>query len=215
LSWVVIYLLVLRKKLDKKPAFLLFWFSATIFGALLSARPYPHYLIQVLPPLILILVSSFKPYTLISVLFLTFVIVKYKFYFYPVVSYYSNFYSYAFHLKKQPDYYRFFGSQVNTTYEIANYIDKHSTSSRIFIWGDEPYLYALTQKLPVGRFTVAYHISDFNGYDETISQIKSNPPQFIIYYSMEQRNFPSLNNFINQYYHPVKIINSVIVYQLR
>lgn len=224
LTWVLIYILLIRKTIDKKIAFILFWFSTTIFGSLLSGRPYPHYLIQLLPPLCLVIASIFSKFSkilvkstfVISVIALVFIIHLYQFYFYPVFSYYGNFYSYVLHLKNQTNYYSFFGSTVSQTYDIANYIKKNTTpDQKIFMWGDNSDIYALSDRLPVGRYTVAYHIVDFNAYDVTIDQLKSNPPKFIIYYPMNGRPFLQLDNFINQYYYPIKDFDSIIVYQFR
>ncbi|MEI8067565.1 MAG: hypothetical protein WCG91_01250 [Candidatus Shapirobacteria bacterium] len=224
LAWLVIYVLLIKKVIDKKIAFLLFWFGTTIFAALLSGRPYPHYLIQTLPSLCLVIGAIFsKSYKIIakailvlSVAFLVFVFWKFNFYSYPTTAYYKNFYSYALGQKSQANYYSFFGSGVQRIYDISNYVKENTAENeKIFLWGDESFIYSLSDRLPVGRFTVAYHIVDFNAYNVTISQLKNTPPKLIIYYQMNGRPFQELDNLIKEYYYPAKAFDSVIIYKLK
>ncbi len=222
-AWIFVYFLKIIKKIDSKFCFILFWFIATIFGALLSTRPYPHYLIQTLPPLILVILSFFefkkilKPLlSIISIFCFVFVVAKYKFYFYPVVSYYQNFYSYALKQKSQSDYFNYFGSQVNSVHQISKYIKENSSAlDKIFVWGDEPYIYALSDRLPTSKYTVAYHILDFNGYDQTINQIKSTLPKFVVYVPMTNRPFEDLDHILKRYYYVKQIFGNFLLYQIR
>lgn len=221
--FLVVGFIYFKQKIDQKLAFILLWFAATVFGTLLSGRPYPHYLIQVLSPLCLSLIYIFetnkiyfKIASLSCFLFLIFVVKKYNFYFYPVFSYYGNFYSYVLHLKNQNQYRTFFGSEVNSLYQTGQYLKQNTKiNEKIFVWGDSPFIYALSDRLPVGRYTVAYHIADFNGYQETINLLKANPPQFIVYYQMPGRPFPELDNFLSLYYYPDNSFGSSIIYKYR
>jgi hypothetical protein len=211
------------KKIIKREQFLVLgWFFACIFGALLSTRPYPHYLIQVLPSFCLILGFilmkknySLKLISLFSFFFFLFIIQKYNFYFYSNLSYYRNFYSHITNLGSV-DYSNYFGSSVSTTDQVSNYVKQYtSTNDHIFIWGDEPYIYALSDRLPTGRYTVAYHIVDFNGYSETIESLKVNSPKFIIYFPMENRPFSELDDILTRYYFLDKKIDSALIFQKR
>jgi hypothetical protein len=111
----LIYLGYRYKKFSNQTAFLLFWFVSAIFGTLLSSRPYPHYLVQVLPPLCLLfgLLFSGRYQVIFPFLFLVAIIIRFKFYFYPVVTYYTNSYSYLFGFKSKLDYQSFFVSFEN------------------------------------------------------------------------------------------------------
>ena len=221
--WALIYFFKVKKIISSKFSFLLFWFSATIFGVLLSSRPYPHYLIQSLPPLILIIIEVFnfkdkkiQFLSLFSVFFFAFTLFKFKFYFYPVLRYYSNFYSYIIGKKSISDYQKYFGYQVNSVYKISDFIKNNtSPNDKIFVWGDEPYIYALSNRLPSSKYTVAYHIIDFNGYQITMDKIKANLPKFIIYYKMPNRSFNDLNIFMTNYYYVDEIIDNATIFKLR
>jgi len=143
------------------------------------------------------------------IIFLIFVVKKYDFYFYKTIAYYQNFY-------QKGNSVSYFGSQVNSVYNISKYIVANtSVNDKIFIWGDEPNIYALSNRLPVGRYTVAYHISDFNAYEETIAALKKSPPPIIVYYSMSSRPFIALDEFINDFYLPEIQIGQALLFKLK
>ena len=223
ISWGILVFLSYKKIISTNLFLILGWLFSCIFGSLLSTRPYPHYLIQIIPPFCLLIVYFFKNkkyftkiLIIISFLILGSLIKKYKFYFYPSLSYYRNFYNYLIHRETLDSYKKYFGGNVETTYQIADYIDQTSQlTDKIFVWGDEPYIYALSDRLPPGKYTVAYHISDFNGYQETIDSLKSNLPKFIVYYPMENRPFNQLDDILNRYYFLDKKVNNTLVFQKR
>lgn len=224
ISWAIIIFFRFLKKIDNKFTFLLLWFTSTIFASLLSTRPYPHYLIQILPPTILLFayliskkVALFSRLAIILLFLFSFLVYKkYKFYSYPTISYYKNYYSYLLDRKDLSSYRRYFNSSIDSLYLAADYIKQNSSpDDHIFIWGDEAYLYALSDRLPVGRYTVAYHILDFNGYEETINQLKTQLPPFIVYLPMSNRPFPELDDIISLYYYPDKQFSPFTIFRLR
>ncbi|MDP4010020.1 MAG: hypothetical protein Q8P53_03500 [Candidatus Shapirobacteria bacterium] len=221
-AFISVYFLVLKKLIDTKLAFLLFWFATSIFAATISGRPYPHYLIQILPPLCLLLLYFFSHKEKfvglsigLSLFFLTLTIVRLNFYFYPVLDYYTNFYSYAFHLDSKDKYLASFGSDINNSYKLAQYIKNNSSpQDKIFIWSDNSNIYALSDRLPASRFIVAYHVIDFGSFEDTANQLKANLPKFIIYSSVNQP-FTQLDKFINHYYFISQVYDQTILFQLR
>jgi len=203
LLWVFLFVLFKKKLLDKKLFFLSAWFMATLFGVLLSGRPYPHYLIQLLPPLLLLLFSFRRNFYLSLFIFILLgvSIVKYKFYFYRTFPYYLNFAKYIFKIESLFQYRQYFGANVNDVYQLSNTIkSKTAPGSFIFVWGDEPYLYPLASRLPSTKYVVAYHVLDFNGYDLVMSELTAKFPQAIIYNSSMNRPFPKLDLFLKDYY---------------
>lgn len=222
ISWLLLFLLNRYKIIEDKLYFVSLWFTATLFGATLSTRPYPHYLIQTLPPLLILIAFLFtvplkqKMPPIFLVLTLIFIVIKYNFHAYPTLKYYQNFYSYALNLKDQSDYNQSFSPGVNQDLAIINYLkDKITDPRRIFVWGDHPFIYALTDTLPTGRYTVAYHIVDFKGYSETLDSLKVYTPTYIVYYPMDNRPFPALDEFIGRYYFLDRQFGQVKLYHLR
>ncbi len=223
IAWLLIFILKTKKIISQNFSFILFWFSATVFGVLLSGRPYPHYLIQLLPPLTLLIVILFnfknrkaQFLSLFSILFFVFIFFRFKFYVYPVFKYYSNFYSYVTKQKSLSDYRIFFGSQINDSYKVSDFIKVNTESKdNIFVWGDDPSIYALSNRSPSSRYTVAYHIIDFKGYKNTMDKIKIDQPKFIVYYPMPNRSFPDLDIFIKNYYFVTEKIGNATIFKLR
>jgi len=222
--WVLTILFRYLKKLDRPLTFILFWFSTTIFASLLSSRPYPHYLIQIIPPTILLfgwlvlLNTKFWQKISIATLFLiTFLIYKkFDFYSYPTISYYQNYYSYLLGNKSLESYRDYFSGSINYLYQAADYIKNNSDpNDRIFVWGDSPFIYPLSDRLPSGRYTVAYHILDFQGYNQTMNYLKIDLPKFIVYLPMTNRPFPALDDFIRSYYYPDAQFDKFTIFKLR
>ena len=217
------YLLKIFKKIDHKLFLIISWFAFSLFGALLSGRPYPHYLIEIIPPLSILIAhllsknkKSVKLIIIIYFIVLAVAIIKYKFYFYRTILYYSNFYSYITNHKLKTDFDNYFGWQVSENYRISEFLKNNTKpNDKIFIWGDRASIYALSNRLPVGRFTTAYHIIDFNGYSETIEKFKIDLPKVIIYYNMPGRKFPGLDLLIEKYYYLSAQIGDALIFQLR
>ena len=218
LCWLAFYFFYRKKFLNKNSLFLLCWFVATLFATLLSGRPYPHYLIELLPPLCL-LIFSFRQnkFFLIPILALfIYSLFHYKFYFYPVFSYYNNFYTYAFGKKSLSAYRLYFGSEMNDIYQISDKIKSLSApSDKIFIWGDQSFIYPLSDRLPATKYIVAYHVADFQAYDSTLSQLQSTTPKLIIYYPQPSRPFTALDVFISNYYSLVDQVGQAYIFELR
>lgn len=196
----------LRKKISPTAKLILVYFPFALFAALLSSRPYPHYLLQVIPPLSLssgLIISKNKekiiPFVLTT--FFIFSFLYFKFWHYPNISYYQNFYQFILGKKSKEDYLNYFGRHTKFIYQIGKYIKSHtSPQEKIFIWGNQPSIYAIAERLPVGRYTVAYHIADFNAYRETIEVLIKNPPSYIIVSLEEDLFFPTLSTFLQEHY---------------
>jgi len=202
-----------RKKLFYRSTALLasLWLSFALFGALLSGRPYPHYLLQAVAPLLILLAaigldfSLFLKKKILLLLFLPVFLVPiaffaYRFYTYPTLNYYKNFVQFVLKRKTKSDYCSWFDSRVNRNYRLAEFIRASvPEKERIFIWGNEPCVYALSRRLPAGRYTVAYHIIDFDGYKETMAAIRKQPPRLIILVPFD-KSFPELYTFLKSRY---------------
>jgi len=194
------YPLAKKFKLSRWASLVVIWFLLAMYGALLSERPYPHYLIQPAVPGALLLALFL--YNKRKVLRLVIVLVgilsgwwcyQMKFWSYPIVPYYVNFGQYIAGQKSLEGYRNFFDPRVNQSYQLGEYIKRTTLpQDRVFIWGDEPGIYALGERLPVGRYTVAYHIVDFNGYEETMRAWEKQPPKVVLAMDYEKRPFKEM-----------------------
>jgi hypothetical protein len=211
-----------RKKLTLPLALIPLWFLLALFGATLSGRPYPHYLLQALPPFSLLIGLPFaiklKSKWLVVVGLLALLglsIIRYRFWFYPTLSYSQNFLELITRQKDKEAYLAYFGSEIPQIYELAQFVNENTApDERIFVWGNNPHLYALARRLPVGPYTVAYHIQDFHQQEGTIILIGQQKPSLIII-GRQSPAFPSLEALVNQEYRPIKNTADFTVWQRR
>lgn len=215
------WLLIKKSKLSHEAGLIIIWFLMALFGALLSGRPYPHYLIQpAVPGAILIgwfwwTKNKILKITIVGLTIVTtLAYIQINFWGYPIFSYYKNFSDYILQKKSIDNYHNFFDNKVNQTYAISAYL-KLTTfpTDRIFIWGDEPGIYALSQRLPVGRYTVAYHVVDFNGYQETMAFWSKTPPKVVIVMDYETKKFPEMDKQLNNNYLLTNKIDHALIYR--
>lgn len=209
-----------RKKLEKRGIIILVWGVVGLFAALLSGRPYPHYLLQITPVgalAIAILIWGKWSERIASVILGIFIVgafFKFNFYTYPTISYYANFASYVTGIKPRDEYFRWFGQDVLSDYKIAKIIAEGTTlNERIFVWGDRPVIYALSRRLPVGRYTVKYHVLDFGAEKETIEALSSGEAKYIITMG-EENKLTGLREILSSKYIKVWENGNTQVYRL-
>lgn len=222
LALLIIVLLVLRKKVSLRAKLILIWFAFSWYAALLSSRPYPHYLIQLLPAFSLslgLLFTTQKQYLfekiIPAILFIAFVLTfnLFNFWTYKNLPYYRNFYQFALGNKNLQEYFADYDGRANDVYQVADYLVSHTLADEeIFIWGNIPFVYSLARRLPTGRYAVAYHIIDFNGYEETMIQIQDKPPRFIILDLEEKRPFPEFFSWLERNYTLIEQIGDFQIY---
>ena len=196
-----------RKSLEKSLLFVSLWFVFSLFGATLSGRPYPHYLIQLTPALALgigffslkkrkVAIVSFS----LLIFLLGVALARYRFWFYATTPYYQNFIQFVIGKKSKEEYFRHFNGQMNQIYRLAEFIGASTKENeRVFVWGNEPYLYPLSKRLPATPNTVAYHIMERHQYQETAQELREQkPPLVVVDQSLE--TFSELQELLFQDY---------------
>jgi len=199
---------IFRTKLPKWPTFFAIWFSFSLFGALLSGRPYPHYLMEIVPSLIVLIVLSLDQKTsasktmALSAIFLTiFSFYYFNFWLYPITPYYKNFISWVTKQKTKEEYLDYWGQGVAENYKLAEFINKTVKGNQpIFAWGEGSCLYTIANRLPPSRYTVNYHIYDFNGFEETLQAIEEKHVPVIIKMNHENKIWPELEELLKRKY---------------
>ncbi|MBU2592161.1 MAG: glycosyltransferase family 39 protein [Patescibacteria group bacterium] len=201
---IALIILVLRKSISKNFAFFGLWFVFALFGALLSGRPYPHYLIETVPSLsiLIALAWSEKKFKNIAITTAAFGLLLtgysyYRFWYYPILPYYKNFFLFVSGRISQKQYLSFWGEKTANDYRLARLIKEHTLPTEpVFIWGDGACAYAIADRLPTGKYTVNYHIFDFNGFEETLNSIKDKKPKVIVKLNGEKTVWPELNQLL-------------------
>ncbi len=226
-----IALVSLIKNLSLKFKFLSAWFLLTLYSVLLSNRPYPHYFLQAVPPLVWMvttmienilnfsrqkkkkiktLIPSMIGGVLIGCSLASLLVLNFGTY--SVKSYYQSFYKFATGKINQQEYYRSFNGLMRDNYELANYLQQQQVDN-LFIWGDNPMLYAVSGTIPTSRFTVAFHITDLEAYAETLEEIKQKRPKYIVVMDNAPVNFLQLYQYLDQFYLPNSSYEHMTLYK--
>ena len=211
---------MLRKKLGNNFGLIAIWAITAIFGSFLSGRPYPHYLIEVVGPVALLIgfvlfqTSVYRTLLgILVVLLLALGIVRYKFWYYKSLPYYQNFVSYVFGQKSKEQFYNFWGDNVTRNHEAAAFIDQiTSANERVFVWGTEPALYVISDRIPAVKYVVSYHIIEFSAQGEVGERLAKERPKIIVVDRSEPGKFGELYGIINENYALAGTFGDLLVY---
>ncbi|MCL5433063.1 MAG: glycosyltransferase family 39 protein [Patescibacteria group bacterium] len=186
LAGFILFLFKKRSLISPTTMFILLWFLFSTFSTFFAQRPYTHYLLMLLPSFSLMIGLIFfdrKYSKLLSVLFICVVVLvltNFKL-FNRNIAYYQNFLSLITNQKTVTAYQKFFDRQTPVDYQLVQFIKSRIGNDNIFIWGNNAQVYKLVNKLPPGKFIVAYHISmNNNNINETKTDLEKTKPKFII-----------------------------------
>ena len=209
---IVIFLFVKRKSISLTNMFIFLWVPFSLFSALFSGRPYTHYMLVLLGAASLLVGLLFdKKIRLISlgVLFVTFFILGKTFTFYnKTFSYYGNFIRFVTNQERVATYQSFFDAGVPTDYDVAQYLLQNVKSDqKIFLWTNSAQMYYLIHRLPLTRYTVAYHMMmTSQTFNETALALEEQKPRFIVILP----NAPTFPFLMKDYVLKVAIRNALI-----
>lgn len=184
-----VILFLKRHLLGKQHIFVLLWFAFSLFNAFFSGRPYTHYVLVLLPSICLLLGMTLaekqkQQKTLFAALFIItiFLLVKNFSFYSKTVSYYTNYLSFMANKKSVSSYQGFFDKKTPGDYSLAWYLNNHlKKEDNVFIWGNNGQVYTLINRLPLGRYIVAYHMTATNEtLTETRMAFEKNKPRYVI-----------------------------------
>lgn len=210
----------LAKRIGKWGTLAGIWGVITLFAALLSGRPYPHYLLQTTAAMgilagLLVFGKKGEKAVAISLICLAIAAFNvYGFYTYRTVSYYANFINWAAGAKNTPAYYDWFGGEVNNYYEIARTVKAGSRENdKILVWGNAPAIYTLAHRRPVGPYVTRYLVHEYKAEAEMSNQVKSALPIFIVDMGHEDE-LPGLADLLEARYMQAKKVGQTTIYRL-
>jgi len=209
-----------RNSIPKLLSFLSIWLVFSLFGATLSGRPYPHYLVQTILPFCLLTAWTIglrpKKLWLIPagmVGLLIFSLIYYRFWWYPTFPYYRNFLSFAVGKKTKTQYFEFFNPRLPVIYQAAEFVAANSVlGDKIFVWADEPAFYLLSQRLPSTAYLVAYHIKDLSLKSKAISQIQKGNSKIVVI-DRDMDKFPQLEIILSEDYFKIEEIENFMIFR--
>lgn len=213
----VVYLM--RNKLDKRFLLTVLWVAFSLFGALLSARPYPHYLQELAAPVSLLIpfvfvIENVFSWAILGAIIATGVLVQnqIKFWAYPTVSVYKTYLDYELGKIGWDEYLGRFDNATRN-YQVAKYLNERLVESdKIYVWGTDPTIYNLTKKLPTGgKYIVSFHVRDLNMYEYTINNLQEVMPKYVVVLP-GTTEFPQLRTLLDHKYVQVKTIENVEIF---
>jgi hypothetical protein len=171
-----------RKTLNPVMGFTILWVLAAFFGALISSRPYAHYLLQALIPATLLIALALRTFLFIQderqLLKLSWTILLIYAglslfmkgskvdWGYLKPSYLPNGYAYISQRLLGNDsgrsqWYAEFNSDAERTWNLAQWLKPYA-GEEVFFWGNNPWIYKLSGIRNPLKYTVYFHIDDKN-----------------------------------------------------
>lgn len=212
-------LYIVRKKLDPRFVFLALWVGFSLFGALLSGRPYPHYLQELAAPLALLIpfvfvIENVLGWVVVGVMVGTAILVQreIKFWGYPTLSVYQTYWEYATGKIGWEQYLARFDNALRN-YHAAKYLNERLTKEdEIYVWGSDATIYNLTNRLPSGgKYIVNFHVRDLKKYEYTMGNLAKTQPKYILILP-ESGEFEALFALLDHKYVLAKEIDGTYVY---
>lgn len=212
------FLLKRRKQQIGVSFLVLFWMAFSFLGSYFSGRAYGHYLVQAVPSLSIALVLIdrnlklnrgkiiFASFFFLPFIGLTILLFSTVFKWSPIeqVRYWNNFISLAHGRKSVDEYNNFFDGNVNTIMGLSDFLKVHQASGQgMYIWGDYPWLYAITDTDNPSRYVTSFHVFGVPpaiGREEVIGDLKQKMPIYIIKPATSIGNFQEFENFLAYYY---------------
>lgn len=227
----------LKRLITKELLFLSLWFGFSLYGALLSNRPYMHYLLQVLPPLVLLvfylltnLLHFFKERKTVLQIIPGIVVIAlvggtllylnnmFKSAFaLGTQSYYSNWFDFISERKTWEDYVTYFDSRTLNSYAMAEYLKANSNSDdSVFVWSDASFVYVLSNRAPATKFIQAHHLStiDPKNFDSVAKELEVKKPRFILIARPVHFEFQQLEKLVEKRYQYQTQIGDMYFYEL-
>jgi hypothetical protein len=210
---------IFRKKLSKQFLFATAWILFGLFAATLSERPYPHYMIQLVPAASLLIgmlaaVQSLEQSLAIIPLFLVLLaVVRFQFWYYPSLPYYQRFVEFISGQTTKEAYFNKFDPNTSRNYDIAEYLSTSSKrDDKVFVWGDSPGIYALAKRLPPIKYVATYHIIDFSSQKDVVFGLSQQKPEFVVVLP-NSPEFPLLYTYLKDGYFQIEKIEGAKIWK--
>lgn len=200
-----------KNAIPKSVMFIFLWFIFSFFNAFFSGRGWNHYLLVLLPSAILLTgllfdrkAGKFK-IAVLGLLLILIYCVNLLFKVGPrtigkTLQYYQNFALFITNNKSVRSYQEYFDRRVPRDYEVARFITNNTRpNDLVFVWGNNPQIYVLSNTLPPGKYIVEYHIKQsVKSIEETAHDLRRTKPRYLIILS-DTTGYPfGVGTYINR-----------------
>lgn len=221
----LIFYFLKKRKIEKKTALIFLLLIADFWSAIFPGRKYLHYLIQIIPSLVLVLaiITSLRKNRYLKIFLLVFIVcINLKIFYQGAgekvklspFSYYRNFFSYLF---KKPQ-----TNSLSFTFgrppEILTELEKYSylfLKKKVFFAANIPWAYDIFQIPPCCYFVTYYHVFMFpKGEEKLISFLEKERPEIIIV-EKNQFIFDVFNKLLKRKYRLIKQTPHFLFYSIK
>ncbi|MDP2670895.1 MAG: glycosyltransferase family 39 protein [bacterium] len=230
-----LYQPLVKGKETKNPVssleFVIIWLGFAFYGAVFGGRAYPHYLIQATPAFALLLgaglgMAAFKKITFMIAALVVSLALLLGFRSWTTTTYYSTFFRFVTNQITEETYMNSFDKKTARNYSIASFLDgcvvfsgekclktRTSQTDSIYIWGNSPVIYFLSQRDPSAKYITAFHVTGNNVFKkEVLSSIRERLPVYILRESSAP-DFPELDNILTKQYNFFAQTDDIKIYQ--
>jgi len=209
---LVIAFLYWKKKINFTSAIIFTWFAGSLFGAALSSRGYPHYLLQAVPSFIVLIAYSLsgkilslrtlRNFVILAVSTILFVYTFFQGKNFEEHLEYSNYYQlgygYLLGNVSRTDWSDFFNPKLKYMYDTARYIDSVTDNGTVIYSIDHTgWFYELSNTKSASRYVAYYHIWHIeNRTEKAFKDIVDSNPEYIVFNRKETWIFPDLWKYI-------------------
>jgi 4-amino-4-deoxy-L-arabinose transferase-like glycosyltransferase len=131
-------------------------------------------------------------------------------------AYYANWLAWAAGWKSRDEHDRTFSWRVANQNELVRLIAADGGERTLFVWGEYPWLYPLTDSHNPTRYTTSYHTSFVpQAKAEVLRDLECDPPQYIAQELEEWRRLPGLTSFLESRYQPMARVDNTVLWRRR
>lgn len=209
------------------------WTAFALYGALFTARAYPHYFLQAAPALSLLIgglvygrrgdwlprLSLLRWAPAFGAAGAAVVLAGAVYLPWPqrlmpwrITGYYENFVAYATGLRSDAAYNDFFDRRVNRNLAVAEFLETHaSPDDYLIVWGEEPWLYPLSGLRLGMPYSISYYAYEMpGGLRRVVESLKTNRPTYVVW-TINKPLYPELKAELeNSYTRLLRLENAEI-----
>lgn len=209
------------------------WTAFSFYGALFTARPYPHYLLQAAPAFSLLIaglvhgrriewlpsLSRVRWAPVLAAAGAAALLIGTIYWPWParlnpwrITGYYENFVAYSLGLRGEPAYNDFFDRRVNRNLAVAEFLETHAKpDDYLIVWGEEPWLYPLSGLRLGMPYSISYYAYEMpGGLRKVVESLRTNRPTYVVW-TVNKPLFPDLKAELeNSYTKLIRLENAEI-----
>ena len=211
------------------------WLAFTALAVTASGRAYPHYLLQMVPPVALVaatLVSSHRPRlprAIAALGQLTAVVVLANVILGPLPNlawnrepdftrgYYANFLDYALGDIDREEHDAFFGSRAHAHLGLYDQLDQAGLrSEKVFVWGDVPWLYTEAGLRAVTPYATLFNAVEVEGdHDAVAALLLDHEPPYILVMAETRASWDAVQPVLAERYVELRTLEFAVLYGRR